>query len=39
MIYLVVCVLAFVACMFIEVPVLYEWFGAEPSRVAPLWKF
>ncbi|MEX2187959.1 MAG: UbiA prenyltransferase family protein [Pirellulales bacterium] len=39
MIYLVICVLAFVACMFVEIPVLYEWFGAEPSRVAPLWKF
>ncbi len=39
MIYLIICVLAFVACMFVEVPILYEWFGAEPSRVAPLWKF
>jgi decaprenyl-phosphate phosphoribosyltransferase len=38
MIYLVICLVAFVACMFVEIPVLYDWFGAEPSRVAPLWK-
>ncbi|RIK80393.1 MAG: prenyltransferase [Planctomycetota bacterium] len=38
MIYLVICLLAFVACMFVSIPALYEWFGAEPSRVTPLWK-
>ena len=38
MAYLVGCVLAFVALMFVQVPALYDLFNVPPSRVAPLWK-
>ena len=37
MIYLVVCVLAFTALMFMEVPILYSWFNVVPSRAPVLW--
>ncbi len=38
MAYLVGCVLAFAALMFVQVPALYQFFHVPPSRVAPLWK-
>lgn len=37
MIYLVVCLAAFVALMFTEIPSLYRWFRVEPASIAPLW--
>jgi len=37
--YLVVCVVAFVALMFIQIPILYDLFNVTPSQVPPLWKF
>lgn len=37
MAYLVVCVVAFLALMFVEIPVLYTLFNVESSTVAPLW--
>jgi 4-hydroxybenzoate polyprenyltransferase len=39
MAYLVVCVLAFVSLMFVQIPVLYDWFKVTPSTTSPLWKF
>ena len=39
MAYLAVCVFAFVALMFVQVPALYDWFNVVPSGTAPLWKF
>ena len=39
MVYLIVCVLAFFGLMFTEIPVLYDLFNVEPSRLDPLWKF
>jgi hypothetical protein len=39
MAYLVVCVVAFVGLMFVEIPWLYEVFNVPPSRVPALWKF
>jgi len=38
MIYLFICVAAFVALMFIPVPSLYEWFNVAPSTIDSLWK-
>jgi 4-hydroxybenzoate polyprenyltransferase len=38
MAYLVVCVLAFTALMFIEIPVLYRWFNVVPASVPTLWR-
>lgn len=37
-VYLVVCFCVFVALMFIEIPVLYEWFNVDPSTTPPLWR-
>jgi 4-hydroxybenzoate polyprenyltransferase len=39
MIYLVVCVVAFVGLMFVHIPALYDVFKVQPSQVNPLWKF
>jgi 4-hydroxybenzoate polyprenyltransferase len=38
MAYLAVCVLAFVALMFVEVPALYQLFNVAPSAAPALWK-
>jgi 4-hydroxybenzoate polyprenyltransferase len=38
MAYLAVCVLAFVALMFVEIPGIYELFNVVPSAAPPLWK-
>jgi decaprenyl-phosphate phosphoribosyltransferase len=38
MIYLAICVVAFFGLLFVEVPVLYEWFNVAPSRVKVLWS-
>jgi decaprenyl-phosphate phosphoribosyltransferase len=37
--YLVLCVLAFTGLMFVQMPVLYEWFNVAPSSAPLLWKF
>jgi decaprenyl-phosphate phosphoribosyltransferase len=37
-VYLVICSIAFVALMFVQIPVLYDWFNVSPSPVSPLWK-
>jgi decaprenyl-phosphate phosphoribosyltransferase len=39
MVYLTVCVVAFVGLMFIRIPALYEWFNVVPSAAPPLWQF
>jgi hypothetical protein len=39
MAYLAVCVFAFVALMFVQIPALYNLFNVVPSGTAPLWKF
>jgi len=39
MAYLVVCVVAFSALMFVQIPALYEWFNVVPSAAPALWKF
>jgi decaprenyl-phosphate phosphoribosyltransferase len=39
MIYLVICVVAFVGLMFIRLPALYEWFNVQPSGMPALWEF
>jgi 4-hydroxybenzoate polyprenyltransferase len=39
MVYLVVCVVAFVGLMFVHIPALYDVFNVKPSQVSPLWKF
>jgi len=39
MAYLVLCVIAFMALMFVEIPVLYDWFNVVPSAAPALWKF
>jgi 4-hydroxybenzoate polyprenyltransferase len=39
MAYLVVCLLAFFGLMFVQIPVLYNWFNVQLSPVTPLWKF
>ncbi|MEX2317846.1 MAG: UbiA prenyltransferase family protein [Pirellulales bacterium] len=38
MIYLAVCLVAFVLLMFVEIPWLYELFNVPPSQVPALWK-
>ncbi len=38
MFYLAVCVIAFVALMFVQIQALYHWFNVQPSPVAPLWR-
>jgi 4-hydroxybenzoate polyprenyltransferase len=37
MLYLAICVVAFVALMFVSIPALYEWFNVEPSKLPSLW--
>jgi hypothetical protein len=39
MLYLGVCVVVMVALMFVHIPILYDWFGAEPTKIPPLWQF
>lgn len=39
MIYLVVCLAAFVLVMLIQIPYLYDLFNVRPSSVPALWKF
>jgi 4-hydroxybenzoate polyprenyltransferase len=39
MVYLAVCVGAFLVLMFVQIPVLYDWFNVVPSGAVPLWKF
>ncbi len=39
MAYLLLCVVAFFALMFVHVPKLYEVFNVQQSSVDPLWKF
>jgi 4-hydroxybenzoate polyprenyltransferase len=39
MLYLIVCVVAFVGLMFIRLPALYEWFNVAPSGMPALWEF
>jgi decaprenyl-phosphate phosphoribosyltransferase len=36
-VYLLACLVVFVALMFTSIPVLYEWFNVDPSRASPLW--
>ena len=38
MVYLVVCVVAFIGLMFVQIPAMYELFNVNPSPVAPLWR-
>lgn len=38
MLYLVLCVVAFLALMFVHIPALYDFFNVQPSPVNPLWK-
>ena len=38
MAYLAVCLLAFVALMLVEIPVLYDLFNVAPSRLPALWR-
>jgi decaprenyl-phosphate phosphoribosyltransferase len=38
MAYLVLCIVAFFALMFLHIPSLYEFFNVQPSPVNPLWK-
>jgi 4-hydroxybenzoate polyprenyltransferase len=39
MTYLVICVLAFVTLMFVQIPALYDWFNVVPATTPPLWRF
>jgi 4-hydroxybenzoate polyprenyltransferase len=39
MLYLAVCLLAFVGLMLVHIPALYDWFNVQSSPVSPLWKF
>lgn len=39
MVYLVVCVVAFVGLMFTDIPILYDLFNVRPSPVPALWRF
>ena len=36
--YLLVCLTAFVLLMFTEIPILYDWFNVQPSAAEPLWR-
>jgi len=38
MAYLVLCVLVFLALMFIRIPALYHLFNVEPSSMPALWE-
>lgn len=38
MLYLALCMAAFVGLMLVHIPMLYELFNVEPSRVSPLWR-
>ena len=38
MVYLLVCVAAFLVLMFVQIPLLYELFNVRPSSVSPLWR-
>jgi 4-hydroxybenzoate polyprenyltransferase len=38
MVYLAICVLAFIGLMFVRIPALYDWFNVVPSNVPPLWR-
>lgn len=38
LIYLTICLLAFVALMFVEIPSLYPLFNVEPSQLPALWR-
>jgi hypothetical protein len=38
MIYLAVCLVAFVVMMFVEIPGLYELFNVQPSQFPALWR-
>lgn len=37
--YLVVCVVAFTVLMFVQIPILYDFFNVTPSKTPALWKF
>lgn len=39
MIYLVICVVVFLALMFVQIPWLYDLFNVRPSQLPALWKF
>jgi 4-hydroxybenzoate polyprenyltransferase len=39
MLYLALCVVAFLALMFVHIPAMYAWFNIAPSPVPPLWRF
>jgi decaprenyl-phosphate phosphoribosyltransferase len=36
--YLLVCLILFVSLMFVEIPLLYDWFSVDPAGAAPLWR-
>ena len=38
MVYLTICVLSFIALMFVHIPALYTMFNVNPSPVNPLWN-
>jgi len=38
MLYLTLCLLTFVGLMFVEIPVLYDIFNVEPTRLPALWR-
>lgn len=38
MLYLIVCVVAFLVLMFVEIPILYDLFNVQHATPAPLWK-
>jgi hypothetical protein len=38
MVYLAVCLAAFVLLMFVRIDALYEWFNVTPSDLPTLWK-
>jgi hypothetical protein len=38
MIYLGLCVIAFLGLMFVHIPALYSLFNVQPSPVSPLWQ-
>lgn len=38
MLYLVICVVAFTALMFVEIPLLYDFFNVVPSKIPSMWK-
>lgn len=37
-VYLIVCLVAFVAIMFVKIPLLYEWFNVKSSSLPLLWE-